>query len=112
MNVLAVPSVDPTFTTALQSLDMGSVYSADGREHPVLGVTPISIMTQPTSTTTVDQSTVSPATGPNTPGSSQFASFDISSLWGFAQNKHIGARFVIGVLALIIFAIAISRILK
>ena len=36
-----IAHLDPLNTTALESLDFGSVYSPDGREHPVNAQTPV-----------------------------------------------------------------------
>ena len=106
--------IDPLALTSIHALDFGSVYTPDGREHPVTGISLPFLSqqltnSQPSSSNPVDVPTTYPATGPNVP--------PVSQMWGwlnpdFAKDSHLGARFVVGLVGLIILAIVVARIIK
>lgn len=110
--------IDPTATTALHSFDFGSVYTPDGREHPITSFSlpflanlptfaPQPSNSQPSSSDPVDPPTTYPATGPNTPA--QNASFNIPFL---SAPSHFGARLVVGLVGIVVLAIVVARLLK
>jgi hypothetical protein len=110
--------IDPTATTALHSLDFGSVYTPDGREHPVTAFTlpffanlpslggnqPSN--SQPTSSNPVDPPSTYPATGPNAPTNAGF------HIPGLSWPEHFGTRVVVGLVGLIVLTIVVVRLLK
>lgn len=95
--------MDPLHTTALESLDFGDVLSPDGRAHPVTANTAVYPIIDPG---TAQQPTVTaPASNPvGTVGSWLTTSF-------FTDN-HIGARAVVGILAIGILLIVVFRLTK
>lgn len=94
---------DPTSTVALQSLDFGNVYSADGREHQVTALTPVVAVDVPG--VLAGSSTSSTPTIP--------AGFSAGDLWDTLTGKyHIGARLVIGVVAIGLILIVAFRLTK
>lgn len=111
--------IDPTAMTALHSFDFGSVYSPDGREHPVTSYSLPFLAnlpnvgaaqpsnSQPSSSDPVDPPSTYPATGPNTPA--QNASFSIPF---FHAPSHFGARLVVVLVGIVILAIVVARLLK
>lgn len=102
--------LNPMDLTALHSLDFGNVYSLDGREHPVTATTPVYAVDVPplTSPDTVGvNSSPSGPTGTTAGGTLTQASFGWPSL-----PSHIGARTVVGILAVGILLIVVFRLIK
>lgn len=110
--------IDPTATTAVHSFDFGSLYTPDGREHPVTAFTlpflaglpsPFSepSNSQPSSSNPVDPPSTYPATGPNVSN----ASFGLG-LPSLSMPSHFGTRVVVGLVGIIVLAIVVARLLK
>lgn len=101
-------TLDPTWTVGLMSSDLGNVYSSDGREHPVLGLTPVYPATLPTAPASIDTGT-QPSTVSN-------ASFGVGDLWatitGFFSARHVGARVVVAVVGIGLVFIVALRLTK
>lgn len=119
--------INPTNFTALQSLDFGSVYTPDGREHPVTAFSLPFLAnltnpanSQPTSSYAIDPPTTYPATGVNVPAQGSAtsqatlsnANFDLGGMVAKFTPAHFGARLVVGIVAIIILAIVVVRLLK
>jgi hypothetical protein len=106
--------LDPTHTIGLQSLDFGSVYSSDGREHPLLALTPVFrqdssqlATSQPTSTSGTDPaSTALGVVSGALPSPGSIASSFLPSL-----PPHFGARVAVGVIAIAILLIVVARLI-
>lgn len=103
--------IGPSSDLALHFLDLGSVYTPDGREHPVTSLSLPFLanltnpsMSQPSSSNPNDPPSTYPATGQTSQ-----AAFSLPSL---SFPSHIGARLVVIVVALIILAIVVARLLK
>lgn len=115
-------NLNPESYTALQSLDFGSVYTPDGREHPVTAFSLPFLAnltnpsnSQPSSSYAIDPPSTYPATGVNVPqqgSATTQASFDVGGMISKYTPKHLGARFVVGLVALIILTIVLVRLLK
>lgn len=101
-------SVDPTNLTALHSLDFGNVYSPDGREHPILGLTPVSFGSP------LDPQPTEPATPSvvDTP----FSNVSMSDIWDFfsgvGKDHHIIARLVVGFIAMVLVIVVAIRLIR
>jgi len=109
----SIGKVPPEWITAVHSIDLGSVYTPDGREHPVIGPTIpfLANLSQPTSSSPVDPPTTYPATGPNTP--SIGSQFTLANFLGVPQApSHLGARLVVTIAGLIILTVVLVRLLK
>jgi len=105
---------DPTQITALQSLDFGSVYSSDGREHPLTGVTPVYVSSpdvNPTADPTMVNTTgtIAPASGSTPSVGSSVVSSVVSSLVP-SLPPHFGARAIVAVVAIGILLIVVARL--
>ncbi len=101
------PQLDPTWTTGLLTMDPGDVLSPDGRAHPLGALTPVGwSTTSPSSPTDAPSSTA----GPSTPVSD--ASLHLPSVLNPMSllPAHLGARLAVGVIAIIILAIAAWRL--
>lgn len=100
--------IDPLHLTALHSLDFGSVYSADGREHPITAFTPVFQME--------DSGAVSSDVQPPLPSSGSSTTTPGGTLtpvnywpdWLTPKvPEHIGARVIVGIIAIgLIFIVA------
>lgn len=107
--MLKPPTFDPTFYTALHSLDFGSVQSPDGRDHFLDANTPVSVISAPIPDV-VGSASLTP-TGSLIPdpyavtGVAKGASF-------FTVPPHFGARVAVGVLAIGILLVVVLRITK
>jgi hypothetical protein len=120
-------AIDPTRATALESLDFGSVYTPDGREHPVtaLSLPFLANLTnpqfsQPTSSSPIDPPSTYPATGPNLSSSSlnlnaatagTVAPGVSAGPFHIGLPQNFGARLALGVLAILIIAIIIFKMI-
>lgn len=112
-----LPGLPASHTTALHSLDFGDVYSSDGRAHPITALIPVEIREEPA---TVNVSpTVVPAGSASSP---QVApppadpSAILTGIGGAIADKvfpqHIGARLVVGVIAVGIILLVVWRLVK
>jgi hypothetical protein len=95
---------DPTFYTALHSLDFGSVQSPDGRDHYLDANTPVSVVAAPIPDV-VSAASVIPSPYDVT-GVTSGSSF-LSPLF---SAKHIGARVAVGVLAIGLLLVVAFRL--
>lgn len=108
--------IDPTHLTALHSLDLGSIYSDDGREHPITGFTPVYF--EPADATDVPQvalptATTAGATVQTPGGTLQPLSFSIPFLDSLvSKGKNALVRLVLIILAILIIALVVWRIIK
>jgi hypothetical protein len=121
-------AVDPTRTTALESLDFGSVYTPDGREHSVTALTLPFLanltnpqMSQPSSSNPVDPPSTYPATGPNLsqPQLNLNAATASSPQTGISAGpfsltlpQNFGARIAVAVVAILVIAVLVWKIVK
>lgn len=98
--------LDPTFTTSLHFSDFGSVYSADGREHPVTAMTPVYSVND-SERVPVTNAPAGAVTTPMVPvGWPDWLKPD------FLKDQHIGARFVVGVVAVGLILVVALRITR
>jgi hypothetical protein len=108
--MFSLPTFDPTFYTALHSLDFGSVQSPDGRDHYLDANTPVSVISAPIPDV-VGAGSLAPPVGSFIPnpydvtGVKQGAPF-------FTIPKHFGARVAVGVLAIGILLVVVLRLTK
>lgn len=116
---MPVPSLDPTFFTALHSLDFGEVQSPDGRSHPVDAMTPIDIVAatpvvQPVNATSGSAVGSPPST--EDPGviatAKQVATDAIENYLGIGKAQHRVARIVLSVVAIGIIIVVAVRLTK
>lgn len=99
--------LDPTHFTALHSTDAGSVFSADGREHPVTALTPVVVTTEtgaPVGSPPVDHRPWNPL-DPST-----WYQGGVPGVPGLPS--HFGVRFVVGLVAIGILFIVVFRLVK
>lgn len=101
--------IDPLSTTALLSLDLGSVYSADGRETPVTAFTPVVTAAQAIASTPVGNPS-SGAAGTSGGAPVTQASLSLPGLPSLPAN--LGSRLAVGTLAVLLIALAVWRLLK
>lgn len=120
---------DPTASLAVHFADYGSIYTPDGREHPVTGQTPVIFTTQanpePPQPGDDDCSKYTPGsidwikcrsdkidkifgTGPGTSGPLGLPNW-LTPDW--LKNQHIGARVIAIIIAIILIAITTYRII-
>lgn len=92
--------LDPLHTTALESLDFGDVLSPDGRAHPV------------TANTTVYPVDPGVTQQPTTPASNPVGTVGSWAISQLFTDNHIGARAVVGILAIGILLIVVFRLTK
>lgn len=127
---------DPTHQTALFSLDFGDVMSADGRAHPLTALTPMTALPSltdfgvdvaATTVGAVDKTPATPQGAASVPAGSDCSKYTIGS-WDWSQcvgakaqgaissavqpSSTSWARLALGVLAILIIAIAVFRIVK
>jgi len=114
---LSLPGLPETHTTALHSLDFGDMYSPDGRAHPITALIPIELREVPpvanVSPTVVGPDAVtSPQVAPPPANSSAI----LTSVGGAIVDKllpqHIGARLVVGIIAVGIILLVVWRLVK
>lgn len=92
---------DPLHLTALHSLDFGSVYSADGREHPVTAFTPVFQM-EDSGAVSSDVQPPLPSSGSSTTPVNYWPDWLTPKV-----PEHIGARVIVGIIAIgLIFIVA------
>lgn len=122
--------MDPTFFTSMQSLDLGSVYTPDGREHPITALTPMYSISSPSDVAGVSlpadpgNGTSSQSGTPGLPGSSTVDGW-LNKIFGTTPQDpmgigngavaavasgHYGARFAVGILAIGILLIVVARL--
>lgn len=101
MSNFALPTLPQLHQTALLSTDFGSVYSKDGREHPVTSLIPVKL----------DAETVTQAAS-NVKQNLQQAGFGLPSLNPFKLPEHFGARAVVGIIAIGIILLVVWRLVK
>jgi hypothetical protein len=106
MSAFNPPVFDPTFYTALHSLDFGSVQSPDGRDHYLDANTPVSVVNSPIPDV-VDAGNIIPSLKIPSP-------FDVT---GVKPNTsfipaHFGARAAVGVLAIGLLIVVAFRLTK
>jgi hypothetical protein len=99
-----MPQLDPTWEVGLLSSDFGNVYTPDGREHPVLGITPVgqTVATPSISATTAPAQTANVGLGP-------FSSINpFSGIGSLLTDHHIGARVIVGIVGIgLVFIVAL-----
>lgn len=125
-------SLDPTANLALHFNDYGSVYTPDGREHPITGQTPVIFSTAPNpqppppADATTDDCSQYPKGSiawikcqsdridkvfGNTPGSGGPLGLPSWLTPDWLKNQHIGARLIAIVIAIILIAITSYRLI-
>lgn len=96
---LSLPTLPQLHQTALQSFDLGSVYSKDGRDHPVTSLIPVRL----------DAETVQTAAAGVKEAVAQNAGMFSNP---FKLPEHAGARAVVGLIAIGIILIIVWRLVK
>lgn len=99
MTNLSMPTLPTLHQTALQSFDLGSVYSKDGRDHPVTSLIPVRL----------DAETVTQAAGAAREAVAQNAGMFSNP---FKLPEHAGARAVVGLIAIGIILLVVWRLIK
>jgi hypothetical protein len=105
--------IDPTHLTALHSLDFGSVYSADGREHPLTAFTPVYQM-EDSGAVSSDVQAPLPSSSSGASTTTPGGTLTPANYWpDWLTPKvptHIGARVVVGLIAIGIILIVALRL--
>jgi len=104
-----VPKFDPTFYTALHSLDFGSVQSPDGRDHYLDANTPVSVVAAPIPDI-VSAGSIIPPVGSLLPD--PYAVTGVTKGAPFLNVPHLGARVAVGVLAVGLLLVVAFRITR
>lgn len=140
MSACKCKAIDPTRLTALQSLDFGSVYTADGREHPVTAFSLPFLAnltnpqnSQPTSSGGTDTPSTYPVVGPNLSqpnmnfnsastgaGAGTSTATDPNQTTIGAGPIHInipwpqnfGTRLVVGIIAILLIVVFVWKLVK
>lgn len=93
--------LDPTFTTALESFDFGSVFSPDGRDHPMTATTPVNVVPSDPGMTPVQGPGSLPASPlPGVPGGEIISGLAAAGTSLTMSVRHLGARVVVGVIGI------------
>lgn len=103
--------LDPTWLTSRYLADFGSVYTPDGREHPVTATTPAYF-------TQRDSVREAPPLPPESPVAQSVQSQNVALGWptwltpDFLEGKHLAARAVVIVLAVALIIIVAFRLTR
>lgn len=105
---LNLPTLDPTHFTALHSLDVDAIQTADGRDHQLDAHTPVHFSWVLDSVPDTSGVTPTPAASTALPTSSQH--WWDSLLPDVPQ--HLGARVVVVIVGLLVLAVAVFKLAK
>lgn len=104
-------TTDPLNLTSLHSLDFGSVYSPDGREHPITALTTVYPMYSDAGPSDVQPPLPSSGSSTTTPGGT-IVPISWPDWKSFLPSlpPHFGARLVVGLVAIGIILIVAARL--